>query len=277
MLEEALQEAPRKRTREEIVAQLKKSRLEKAENSEISTEAQLEPVKLSDRFRRIGAPPPAETKTKKRKVKENDAVSERKKKKSKAVEEPEPEPKATYYIQPPEPSKPKENKPDSPRIPEDFDIFEDAGEYRGLDIDDDEEEGEEVEPTKKPNHEANVGEEKLHTNWFGEVIEAPKPTPVPIPIAPPTKPIEYEEEVPLKLQPLAGTGPSIKDILALDAAAEKEEKRKAIKEKKKDKKKPSEETKINREVKKYVCQFSLTFWLLIRHNRLEKYTSEKSK
>ena len=156
----------------------------------------------------------------------------------------------------------------SPEIDPDADIFGDAEEYHGLPSgSDSEEEGQEPRTNAQASSSTRVPPTELVAckDWFGEKPETETPSnskPQPQarrPATPeddrmasgPEDGQEGEEETRpvVRLQALASSAvPSVRDILAMDEAAEREEKRKAKKEKKK-KKNPSEETKINREVK----------------------------
>ena len=271
-LEQVFQElsAPRKPTREELVANLKKSRSEGV----TPVDKPLEVAKQQGKFRPIGAP--ADVKPKKRKVKgdEKDGVKKKKRKLGDvskdgqeghdmdvAVDLPNHPPKEST---PPRP-KPRPRTP-SPEIDVHADIFADADEYHGLPSGSDSEpEGGETrsQTEAKPFIRAPVVDTTARKNWFGDAEDEP-----PMPTLQLRRPqtenrpahmegeageIEDEEEEVAKpvsrLRGLASSAvPSIKEILALDDAAEREEKRKAKKEKKK-KKNPTEETKINREVK----------------------------
>lgn len=265
LLEEAFQtvSAPKKRTREEIVAELKKSRAVAA-----PVDTSLETAKHSGKFRPIGAP--TDVKAKKRKIKDAEE-SEKKKKKKRKVEEESQLTEGTSAVRL---SGPKEDvkmdispskqqlrqRTPSPEVDVDADIFADAEEWQGLGSDS-ESDGEVSARPRKPEVTPKAPPEtivsKPGTNWFGEKVEE-KPKDIPkqefkeIAASEEREEKEEEPERPMRLQGLASSAvPSIREILAMDKAAEKEEKRKARKEKKKEKK-PSEETKINREAKEYV-------------------------
>lgn len=129
---------------------------------------------------------------------------------------------------------------------EDFDIFADAGEYKGVDIEsDDSDEGEPDKsrhrsPRQEPQAESAIVPPR--SGWFDDAVEPePEKQPTPGPAKPPPPvpvEVEAEEEEAGRLAPLTTSAiPSIRDFLAMDEAVEKEEKRRARKEKKKGKSK----------------------------------------
>jgi IK cytokine len=285
LLEQAFKEAtaPKKRTREEIVEKLRKSR-GSASSDLPPPDKGLETAKSMGRFRPIGAP--VESKVKKRKNKTGAEDADKKSKKRKTEETSSdkkltkvvPESKSSVDDRPP-PTVIKEVRPrtPSPDIDVDVDIFADVGEYRGFGSDSgsDAETGEE-DGTKRDQAISNPrsAAEGRKTDWFGNPLSEEKDKPTAGNSAPteaikgkgkltrepdqedsdmePGHEPEPEPEQPSRLQPLASSSvPSIREILARDEAAEREEKRKARKEKKKNKK-PSETTKINREAKQCV-------------------------
>jgi IK cytokine len=296
-LESAFLEAsisvPRKKTREELVKELKQAR-----SSAFAPPARdgLERAKMAGKFKPIGAPdkPVEKEKTKKKKRAKDGADNGERKKKKRKIES---EPAVTTEVQRngdedaktleqkvsgvtpsgdteatlPAPTKQKAPTP-SP-IDDDDDIFADAEEYKGLEVsddDDDEEEGPKTPSKPSGRHSPSAGSLSNDPirNWFGEPVEPDNPPsssepPVLTPalVAPSSAssikphPRREEHEGDLiegaTLRGLASsTVPSIKDLLAMDEAAEREEKRKAKKEKNKAKKKLSEDTKLDREVKK---------------------------
>ncbi|KAG8836089.1 hypothetical protein FRC17_010022 [Serendipita sp. 399] len=268
MLEEALQDAtaPRKRTREDIIQSLKKIRTGDPPHN-ADHDKRLDVAKQAGKFRPIGAP--EQPKPKKRKNKTEDPEQPKKKKKRK-VEEDQANistreqatnsgTQHTNSPQVPAVSRPKARTP-SPDIDADADIFSGIGQYRGIESgsEDKSDDDAEIAGTSIPRT-TSVHDPMLHTkaNWFGDAAEHPqKPAPASLRVPKPESPretddTEMEEDIPTstRLQGLSSSAmPSIKEILAMDEAAEREEKRKARKEKKKNKK-PSEETKINREAK----------------------------
>lgn len=169
----------------------------------------------------------------------------------------------------------KRKAPTPPPLVDDDDIFADAGEYEGLELsEDDDDDDKEERPKTLPKHSGRhtppaglVSDDRPTRNWFGEPLEPDKPPasikPTNVPLAPvvslsasSSMPQSRREEhgsdliEGAKLRGLTSSAvPSIKDLLAIDEAAEREEKRKAKKEKKKVKK-LNEEAKLNREVKR---------------------------
>lgn len=267
-LEQVFQElsAPKKRTREELVASLKKSR------EEIPVDKPLEIAKQQGKFRPIGAP--TDIKPKKRKVKADEKDGGKKKKKrklddaSKDVQETSNAKDMTIeeanHLEEGTTPRPKPRpRTKSPEIDPDADIFADADDYQGLpsgsDSDSDGQESR-PRPAVKPSIREPVADSTARMDWFGETKEEePTRPPAGSRQAPGQDEAaemeegeaEEEKERPvMRLPTLASSAvPSIREILAMDEAAEKEEKRKAKKEKRNKKKNPTEETKINREVK----------------------------
>lgn len=285
-LEQVFQElsTAKRKTREELVADLKKSRKEGG-----AADKPLETAKEQGKFRPIGAP--VEAKSKKRKVKGDEKDGEKKKKKRKVeitLEDPQEASNTKEDISkgqddsmiPVSKPRPRPRTP-SPDIDPDADIFADAEEFHGITSgSDSDSDGQETrpQPATKPPKQMSKTDSTVRKDWFGEAKDEDS-TPVPVGRHPSTEsgrapvqtqskeaetPEEGEEEEelkPVRLQGLASsTVPSIREILALDEAAEREEKRKAKKEKRNKKKNPTEETKINREVK-----------------QLEQYVAKKAK
>ena len=255
---------PRKRTREDIIRDLKAKR----QNGDVSSDqpvveksvedgSALEAAKKASKFRPIGFKPIGQTegKSKKRKVGEGkDGVKKKKKQKvdsapvqsgptNRPVEETlgiSQERDTTEAPSSKTPRKPPE--PEPAPLDEDLDIFADAGDYEGFPDDEvSDEEYRDAEGTRA----ALAAQEAVSpvpvdgARWrFDEPEPEARRTPVPSEKFPPIpEPITTEEES-LRLQPLVSSAlPSIRDFLAMDEAAEKAEKRKARKEKKKKKKK----------------------------------------
>ncbi|THG97251.1 hypothetical protein EW026_g4710 [Hermanssonia centrifuga] len=228
-LEQVFQEASssvsKKRTREDIVRELKNKR-QKSEAAEdvpaVKPDAPLEQAKKAGKFKPIGFKPIGSTegtKKKKAKAKEEGAGAGVP---VKAVPEPVPEP-----------------------LNEDFDIFADAEEYAGVDLGDDDES--DSEPTEKDDKQSTPPVDvPAKGKWFE--TEDPEPGQLETPAtpegnlkSPSTPPPEREdgeeqeeEEAPVRLVPLASSSvPSIRDLLAMDAEVGKREQRKAKKEKRK--------------------------------------------
>jgi IK cytokine len=269
-LEQVFQElsAPKKKTREELVAELKKARSEG-----MLVDKPLETAKQQGKFKPIGAP--ADSKPKKRKAKGDEKDGEKKKKKKRKIDDAAEVQEDGLNPQPKEEALPSSSKPKtrprtpSPEIDPDADIFGNVEEYRGLPSDSDSEEGQEPRAKAQASTSTRTPPTDSVTckDWFGEKAETEAPSnskpqaQARRPATPenqhmpsgPEEGQEEEEERPrpvARLQALASSAiPSVREILAMDEAAEREEKRKAKKEKRNKKKNPSEETKINREVK----------------------------
>jgi IK cytokine len=258
-LESAFRDAvvPKKKTRDDIIRGLKESKVVAGSSS--TEDKSIDTAKQMGKFRPIGAP--VENKQKKRKLKsaEGEEKKRRKVKHEEVTAEAQAKPSQksshteTQDIRPP--SALRKVKSPSPDFDMDADIFADAGEYVGFDSGSESEDG----MTSLPSNQklGNTGHSQKQ-NWFGEpetetvpTREALKPVDMsPQSVPEQAKPEPDEEPAPTKrLQGLTSSSvPSVRDILAMDELAEKEEKRKARKEKKKGKK-PSDETKLNREVK----------------------------
>jgi IK cytokine len=279
----------------------------------------LDRAKMAGKFKPIGAPdkPLEKEKTKRRKrAKDGAEDGERKRKKRRIEGEPATEaqrnrdeideargqkvveemPNGDSKATPLSPTKRK-----APTPPDDDDIFAEAGEYKGLELsDEDEDEDDKEERPKtlrKPSgrHSPPAGSlaDKPIRNWFGEPVEPDKPPASIKPsIVPPPPAVslsasssglqsrreEHGDDLieGTKLRGLTSSAvPSIKDLLAIDEAAEREEKRKAKKEKKKAKK-LTDDVKLNREVKRCVIRCRRKQGTN-HYDRLDKYISEKDK
>jgi IK cytokine len=254
-----------KRSRADIIKELKEKRVNEGGSEQPKEEAVAEKHPNSSKFRPIGFKPigtSTEEKVKKKKKKEG---SEPKKKKRKvepstvgAVEEAGLKGVATPTPPPAERAAPRSAliKPiEADTAEDDFDIFADAGDYKGVDVgsDDDDVDVDKESRTahERPSHPGPSvastvdASPPLRRGWFKNDAaesepepEAPPPKaaaeqPAPIPEAT----VETEEEQLARLAPLTSSAmPSIRDFLAMDEAVEKEEKRKARKEKRKGKK-----------------------------------------
>lgn len=271
---------PAKRTREEIVADLKNKRAkgDAAEGPPAATDASLEQAKKAGKFKPIGFKPigGSEAKGKKKVVKKV------KKKKVEvqanagaATKEGEGERMSeTVETKGTENATATSNKPPEPEpepMDEDFDIFAGADEYTGLDLGDDED-GEVSDEPGAIEEEAGVkvvAEPPLKRRWIEDDSDsAPtrpddkpddkaessvaqhRPTSAEIRDEP-EEGEEQEEEAPVRLAPLASSSvPSIRELLAMDQEEEKREKRKAKKEKKKG---PlTSAAKVDRDYQRYV-------------------------
>ncbi|KZP25530.1 hypothetical protein FIBSPDRAFT_1041369 [Athelia psychrophila] len=257
-LEAALEEAvaPKKRTREDIVRELKAKRagagdVGGAEGSEAAPDAKagaaggLEGAKRAGKFKPIGFKPigAADEKKKKRKEKEGGKEGDRKKKKRKVDAPPAvPEP-VTAPAPAPEtkPSPVHEPAPEPEIVDEDMDIFADAGEYEGVDLgEDDDDADNEVRGEGEEGEEGELQSTTLpppaRGAWFAsEEAEAGPAHPPPPPgdrddvdMRGPRldeEPEDGEEDQPpemMRLVPLASSAiPSIRDLLDADRAPNK--------------------------------------------------------
>ncbi|KAI0083950.1 RED-like protein N-terminal region-domain-containing protein [Irpex rosettiformis] len=254
----------KKRTREEIVAELRNKRT-KGEATDVGEEGgeegvkgagdmALEEAKKSGKFKPIGFKPIGETEKKGKKKVIKKVKGEGKKKKAKedvtreyAVMKSTVNPKV-IDAKPPAPIATKLAEPEPESIDEDFDIFAGAGEYTGLDLGDDDGDAEsETEPGVIADDAESMEPIIPQAKWF-ETEEEPSRSksrsPPPsreahrLPSQPPHGPgepeegEEPEEEPAMRLVPLS-TSMSVRDILAADEEEEKAEKRRARKEKKK--------------------------------------------
>jgi len=254
--------ASKKRSRSDIIKELKEKRANEDVSKQLSEEPTTEKRADSSKFRPIGFKPVGAPTEKVNKKKEKEGSKPKKKKRkleSSTVDAGEqaglkgtPAPvehaastSALSQLIQPEPEE------------DDFDIFADAGEYKGVDVgsdDDDDDEGPE-KGRERPPHPGPLATSAEDVSapprrgWFDGATEpepeAPPPPQTsadqPEPAAPvPEAEGEAEEEQPAQLAPLTSSAmPSIRDFLAMDEAVEKEEKRKARKEKRKGKNKGS--------------------------------------
>ena len=257
-----------KRSRADIIKELKEKRANGGGSEESKEEAVAEKSTNSSKFRPIGFKPigtSTDEKVKKKKKKEG---SEPKKKKRKVEsstmnsgEEAGLKGVATSPSLPVDhtASRPVLTRPiEAETAEDDLDIFADAGEYKGVEVgsdddDDDDDDKESETGHKRPSHPgpsvASTADASAPSRrgWFdndaGESEPEPEPE-MPPPKAPAEQPtpipeagVETEEEQLARLAPLTSSAiPSIRDFLAMDEAVEKEEKRKARKEKRKGRK-----------------------------------------
>lgn len=237
----------KKRTRADIIKELKEKRADVGVSEQSPRETTTERLPDQSKFRPIGFKPiGASTKDKSKKERSRDG-GEPKKKKRKV------KPAATENgTSPPAPqdqiastSGPRKLSPEPEAEAEDFDIFADAGEYKGVDLESDDSDDEEPEKSRhKSPSEAQAGNsiEPPRRGWFDDGAEPePVKAPVPGPAEQPTPgPVEAEaeEEQAGRLAPLNTSAiPSIREFLEMDEAVEKEEKRRARREKRKGKSK----------------------------------------
>ncbi|KAI6149501.1 RED-like protein N-terminal region-domain-containing protein, partial [Pisolithus tinctorius] len=254
----------KKRTREEIVRELKAKRQNSqtdqppASSSVKTIEEErlaLEAAKQSGKFKPIGFKPIGQEKLKKRKVK-SDKNGEKKKRRKVDMDSKQTgqEPDAVGEPQAPAADKPPsaEERPKLPQEPEpepldeDFDIFAGAGDYQGIPDDDEDSEGNgdvtthSADLTSKPPEELSRPAQPVRGGWFGDAEHEPTPPPAmraSVPKSPPEEKVEEEEEGGRLKGFESSALPSIRDFLAMQEAADKAEKRRARKEKKKKKKK----------------------------------------
>ncbi|KAJ6619857.1 hypothetical protein B0H10DRAFT_1792606, partial [Mycena sp. CBHHK59/15] len=300
---------PKKRTREDMIRELKEKRGVKSAVEPKPTEDALEVAKKQGKFKPIGFKPigaPAEEKPKK-KAKGNGANGERKKKKRKvevpanvdgatdecsAVMPPPPVPEKVADPAPPVPS--SSAIPPEDDMPDDFDIFAGAGDYEGIDLGDDDDDDDGDAPN---NGGLEEGEEPSELpaagKWFeqDEPDHLPSTSKLPLPplsSKPPPPPVDDDEEdgeQPTRLVPLQSSAlPSIKDLLAMDKAANSSEKWKKRKDKKKGgkdadgdaaPKKVSAEAKVERDYKRLVSlRSSVSHYKIMSFQRLKNYTDK---
>ena len=268
-LDEAYKEAssqeriiPKKRTREDIIRELKEARGAGKEGEKGLTtktaqeEARLrENAKQQGKFKPIGFKPiGTSSDTKKKRLKSDGASGEKKKKKKAKVENGSGPDKSTAVASssmgpPPVPVKIKPEEPEEP-FKDDFDIFAGAEEYDGLNFDsEDEDEGD--KPSRKPVvgvDPAESSSSNVPTRWVetDEPIFQESARAIKQPLnsnshrspSPSQQLSDGDEDMesgkPMRLVPLSGSAvPSIKDLLAMDKAAGAYSKNKKRKDKKK--------------------------------------------
>jgi len=260
---------PEKKSRQDLIRELKEKRGQDKPAVDKAPDAGIEEAKKAGKFKPIGFKPIGGDSEGKKRRKEKEG-SEKKKKKRKVEDAKDKPPEGSSSAQPLAPPVPttlpeKEKRPAPEQEPEsldpDFDIFAGVEEYAGEigdDEDEDEDEDEGEHPTAESLEEPQPDVGQSRRGWFDEPkspTPPPKePTPPPAKESSETKDEEMEELVPVRLAPLASSA-SVKDILAFDDTAAKEEKRKARKEKKKRKAELNAEGKINRDYQKCVLSF----------------------
>ena len=295
-LEEAFMEAtshtptnvPKKRTREELIRDLKEQRARDAEQQgpkTVDEEARLlEEAKQKGKFKPIGFKPIGSiSEGKKKKEKRSADDVERKKKKRKVDIESSADKAAgskDSSLMPPPPIptkaqvKPKTPEPEGP-IDDDFNIFADAGEYEGIDIGDDDDDDDENVPrvTRKTEERDESSSSTAPQRWIPDETEPPstKPSIPPLSKATTQSPPsshkvvsedEAEDDRPIRLVPLSSSAlPSIKDFLAMEQAGGSYDKKKKRKGKKKagadddnneGQKQKSVEAKVDRDYKRLI-------------------------
>ncbi|KAK4698267.1 hypothetical protein P7C70_g8014, partial [Phenoliferia sp. Uapishka_3] len=241
-LDRALFEKPKKRTRDEMVAELKASRGSSAAGPVVpkDEEASLEKAKAAGRFKPINKP---STKGKEKEKVPEVGEKKRRKKKVKVVEGSMPPPPLPVKAAAPS----KVSVPPPPMFDDgddDGDIFGDVGDYKGLsDSDDDDDDDSATKPKPKPTIPPPPSDSSAATKrkYFDDdeedaFLASTAPSSVTNLAAEQAardakgEQEEDSEEVPMKLTPLSGSSlPSVRDLLDMDKAAEKEELRKAKK------------------------------------------------
>lgn len=265
---------PQKRTREDIIRELKEKRQtgeapsESTAPPQSASEVSIEVAKKQGKFKPIGAPKEKEEKEsgkkergekrKRRKVVAEGQEGGKKKEKGKgkevamagsstAVEPTASTAKSEPTAKPPSPA-PQPPPPAQEEAPdEDFDIFADVGEYEGIDLggSDDDADGNDGAARRPDLGKAAVvasDDPPKKMNWFDDP-PSPSPPPAVLPPILQPKPSAADDAVnanedagPMRLAPLEDSEiPSIRELLEMDAEAEKEKKRKARKEKNKNK------------------------------------------
>ena len=257
---------PTKRSRADIIKELKEKRANGGGSEQPKEEAEAEKPTNSSKFRPIGFKPigtSTEEKVKKKKKKEDSEPKKKKRKVERSTVDGGEEaglkgvatspPSVEHAASTSALTKPIETE----TAEDDFDIFADAGEYKGVEVGSDEDEDEDDKGSetghKRPSHPgpsvASTADASAPSRrgWFDDDAAESEPEPeseVPPSKAPAEQPtpipeagVETEEEQLARLAPLTSSAiPSIRDFLAMDEAVEKEEKRKARKEKRKGKK-----------------------------------------
>jgi IK cytokine len=254
---------PKKKSRQDLIRELKEKRGQDKPVKDKATDAGLEEAKKAGKFKPIGFKPiggDSEGK-KRRKEKEGGEKKKKKRKVEDAKDRPSEASSSTQPLATPAPATlPEEEEQSAPApAPEpepldpSFDIFAGVEEYTG-EIGDDEDEDEHSAAEGLQESQPDVDQSRR--GWF----EGPKsPTPPKEPTPPAEEPSEMkdeemEEQAPARLAPLASSM-SVKDILAIDDAVAKEQKRKARKEKKKKNAELNPEGKANRDYQKWVPSF----------------------
>ncbi|KAJ7224169.1 hypothetical protein GGX14DRAFT_648791 [Mycena pura] len=234
---------PQKRTREDIIRELKGKR-GAADPTESKSNGDLETAKKNDKFKPIGFKPigAADEKPKKKKKAIADKTDGERKKKRRRVEEngetnsakevetpiipPPPTPADLTQLTTSAP--PEDDPPDG-----DFDIFAGVGEYEGVDLEDEDGDEEADVTAKGDNAESEDNNRTVDIvpaiaprKWFknDEPDHPPSSSKLPLPThnqSPPRQSLygdeEGEAEEPTRLVPLSSSAiPSIKDFLAME-------------------------------------------------------------
>lgn len=254
---------PKKKSRQDLIRELKEKRGQDKPAESKAADAGIEEAKKAGKFKPIGFKPIGGDPEGKKRKKEKEGGEKRKKKRK--VEGFDNTPEASGSAKSPAPplsttltsgNPQKEKEPEPEPVDPDFDIFAGVEEYTGEigDGSEDEDQHLDVEGSQEPQPDAN---QPRKGGWFDEPKSpTPPPTePTPPPVKePPGAPAEEAEEepAPMRLAPLVSSM-SVKDILAVDDAVAKEEKRKARKEKKKKKAELDAGAKANRDYQKLMA------------------------
>lgn len=241
---------PKRRTREEIIRDLKQKRAQ--EGGQIPKAVEVvklpEDMKQKGKFKPIGFKPINASSAGKRRKGDGDSVKKKKRKVDEVVEQISKDQSSAPGVESvfPVPA-PENGKPSKPSgfedIDEDFDIFAGAGEYTGVEIDDDDGENDENRSETYVGHDrAELLPSTLpQRRWIAMDDELERLPPAkliqPLQSTPPTdsRPDEAQETVerPMRLAPLESSAiPSIKDLLDMDDAANKHDRKQKRKEKK---------------------------------------------
>jgi IK cytokine len=294
-LEEAFMEATshtpinvtKKRTREELIRDLKEQRARNVEQEGSKTVDEevrlLEEAKQKGKFKPIGFKPiGSNSEGKKKKERRSADDVERKKKKRKVDTESSADKAGSKdkSLMPPPPIptkaqvKPKTSEQEEP-IDDDFNIFADAGEYEGIDIGDDDDDDDEIVPkvTRKREEKEESSSSTAPQRWIPDETEPSSTKPSIPPLSkvttqsPPSShkvasEDEAEDDQPMRLVPLSSSAlPSIKDFLEMEQAAGSYDKKKKRKGKKKagvdddnneGQKQKSVEAKVDRDYKRLI-------------------------
>ncbi|KAG5636864.1 hypothetical protein H0H81_006586 [Sphagnurus paluster] len=194
----------KKRTREDLIRELKAKRaqasggdvhMEDVDKDKAKTQEQdallLERAKQAGKFKPIGFKPigtTVEPKKKKKTVKDSGDGERKKKKRKVAILDEnleknsgecskttlEVDPPSSAPAPPPPPPKPSTPEPETIPEPEDFDIFADAGEYEGLQLDDDSDDEHAGSKTQEVHEEK--AQQSAPTRWIDTGSPEPEPT-----------------------------------------------------------------------------------------------------
>ncbi|KAJ3771186.1 hypothetical protein FB446DRAFT_789849 [Lentinula raphanica] len=287
---------PKKRTREDILRELKEKRTQGTTASTMESADETAQNKNKGKFKPIGFKPiggDGEQKEKKKKI-ATKGDGERKKKKRRVEVAADDATTVAMVVQSTSstsvpPNAPLQlHEPEEPEPTEEFDIFAGVGEYEGVGVgdDDDDESGGEENEKKTGKNDELFSSSLRPGQWFAtdeQMDSGPPPSPKttsdvvdepPQPgpsnsksslIPDEERELASDEEQPIRLVPLSSsTLPSIKELLAIDEAAEAAEKKHKRKNKKKGgegagAKKLDAEAKANRD-----------------YQRLKSYTEKRS-